>query len=373
MAIEDLIEEVDEQTYLTRLLERLEAGVDRSEGGFPWDVLSPTAIEFVLANERARLLLAWGFAQTTHGELLDLRAEEHGVIRRPAVPARGVLRFTGLEGTVIPLASAVSTESSEGVLPQVFATEIEAIIPVEGFIDVAVIADEPGAAGNVAANEVHIPAAPVPGLTSVTNPDPMTDGADQESDEVLLARYLQRVRNPGSSGNVADYTNWALEVPGVGAVAVVALEDGPGTVTVAIADLDKLPASPTKVEEVQDFIAPGGLATGTGKAPIGAAVTVEAAGSVDIDVEATLVVAPGFDIPSVEAAAQASVDSYLKSLAFTDDNDVRHAKVVTSIIDTPGVTDATDVGIRTGADPFADTNIPIGAKDLAVLGVVTWA
>lgn len=372
MPIEDLIAEVDEQTYLTRLLASLPADVDRSEGGFPFDVLSPASIEFVLANERARLLLAWGFAQTTYGDLLDLRVEEHGVIRRPATSAKGTLRFTGLEGTVIPLATPVSTESSEGVLPQVFVTEAGAIIPAAGFIDVAAIADTPGTAGNAAANEVFIPSAPIPGLTSVTNPAAMADGADEESDEVLLDRYLQRVRNPGSSGNAADYTNWALEVPGVGAVAVVALEDGPGTVTVAIADLNKLPASPAKVTEVQAYIAPGGLATGTGKAPIGAAVTVEAAGSVVVDVQATLVVTPGFDVPSVQAAAVASITSYLKSLAFAANNDVRHAKIVTSIIDTPGVVDATNVGIRTGVNPFASNNIVIGAKDVATLGVVTW-
>lgn len=372
MPIPVYLEEQTEEEILERLLTTYPDRYDKSEGGWPWDNFSSLSIELVLANERARLLAALGFAQSTFGEFLDLRAEEHGVIRRPPVAAKGTLHFTGVAGTAIPQGTQVSTESGEGVDPLVFATDVGTVIAGGGTVDVEATALEPGAASNVGVDTVTFPAAAIGGVAAVTNPDPMAGGADEEDDPTFLARYLKRVRDPGSSGNIADYENWALEVPNVGAVAVVPLEDGPGTVTVAIADLDKQPAPAPTVAAVQDYIAPGGLATGTGKAPVGAAVTVEAATAVQIDVRAELVVSPGFVEADVQAAAEESIDTYIKSIAFAPDNDVRHAKVVTALIDTPGVVDALNVEIRAAANPFGAANIAIGPKEVAVLDQVTW-
>ncbi len=67
--------------------------------------------------------------------------------------------------------------------------------------------------------------------------------------------------------------------------------------------------------------------TGTGKAPIGARVTLEAATSVPINVSAALTIAPGYNADSVRAAVAANLRAYLQSLALQADKDVRYVRV----------------------------------------------
>lgn len=366
----DYLEEQEDATILARMKGRVDADYDTTEGSFVHDMLAPAALELAIADDRLRLLFDWGFAQTTFGEFLDRRAEERGLIRRPAVTATGEVQFTGDPGIVIVQGTEVTTPSIEEVPIQRYTTDVEVVIPAGGVVVVAITAVEGGAGGNVAPGAISLLAEPTDGIDGVTNLTATTGGLDTETDEALLARYLERVRNPGSSGNVADYVNWALEVPGVGDVAVVPLEDGPGTVTVAIVDADKQPPDPQLVTDVQEYIAPDGP-NGGGKAPIGANVTVEGATAVVIDVNADLTIDPGFVEADVQAAAIVKIEEYLNDIAFEDDNDVRHARIVTALLDTPGVTDAQAVEIRTGANPFGVANIVIGVKEVATRGVVT--
>jgi uncharacterized phage protein gp47/JayE len=367
MPLPDYLEPQEETAVLDRMRARISADIDTSEGSFLWDALMPAALELALADDRLRTVFELGFVQTTFGEFLDQRAEEHGVARRQAVAATGQVTFTGTDGTLILAGTTVVSPGSDAVMPQEVATDADATI-AGGTATVAATATTAGAAGNLAVGAIQIVDPPVAGVDSVTNAVAFTGGLEEEDDDSLRTRLLTFVRNPGTSGNQADYTNWALEVPGVGGVSVVPLEDGPGTVTVAIIGTDYLPASAGVVAEVQEYIAPGGSNAGTGKAPIGAAVTVEAASAVTINVAADLTIESGYDTGDVETAARASIQSYIDSIAFATDNDVRHARVVTAILDTPGIVDATSVTLNGGS-----ANIPLGAKDVATLGTTTWS
>jgi uncharacterized phage protein gp47/JayE len=120
------------------------------------------------------------------------------------------------------------------------------------------------------------------------------------------------------------------------------------------------------VTEVQDYIAPDGP-NGGGKAPIGADVTVEGATAVDVDVEADLTIDGAYVEADVQTAIEEAIAAYFQSLTFADDNDVRHARVVTAILDVPGVIDATGVTIN-----GAGANIVIAQKEIATLGATTW-
>lgn len=341
---------------------------DKSEGSYTHDPLAAAAVELAMADDRLRLIMDWVYVGTTFGEFLDRKADEKGLVRRVAVAASGELEVTGDVGYVIPAGREFSTAGSEQVPSEIFAADADTEIPPGGVAVVPVTAVEAGAAGNVAADQVIVQVVPVPEITAVTNPDPMADGLDEETDEALLERYYQRVRNPSSGGNIADYERWALEVAGVGGVAVVPLEDGPGTVTVAIVDLDLLPADAGKVAEVQEYIDPAAAGLGEGKAPIGAAVTVEAATAVPIAIDADLTVLPGYVEADVRLDAEASIEAYLASLTFTDDNDVRIARVITAILDTAGVQDVANVELN-----GAGANIAIGVKEVATRGATVWS
>ena len=245
-----------EEAIRNRMLEAIPDDIDKSEGGFIWDALAPAAIELALAAIWAQEVLRRGFAMTTFGPYLDLRAEEHGLTRRPAIKATGIVKFSGSPGTVIPKHTRVSTSSTESSPSVEFQTDQEAEIPPSGNVSVPVTAVEAGSAGNVSAGAIRFLAEPINGITGVTNESGTSGGLDEEDDASLLARYLQRVRSPSSSGNIADYIRWASDVPGVGGVSVVPVKYGPGTVSVAIIGLDKLPASAELVTAVQDYIAP---------------------------------------------------------------------------------------------------------------------
>lgn len=106
--------------------------------------------------------------------------------------------------------------------------------------------------------------------------------------------------------------------------------------------------------------------TGDGKAPVGARVTVEAATAVLINVSATLTIAAGYNADSVKATVTQAITDYIKSLAFTDDNDVRYVRIGNAILDTLGVQDYSDLTVNGGT-----VNITIGTQEVAVVGTVT--
>ncbi|GAA3410347.1 baseplate J/gp47 family protein [Paenibacillus hodogayensis] len=502
-----------EETIRQRMLDSLPSDLDKSEGSFLWDALAPASIELAQAAIWAQEVLRRGFASTTFGSYLDLRCEEHGLTRRPAVKARGQVKFTGTAGASVPAGTRVATPADRvtGASSVEFLTKASAVLDGAGTATVYIEAVEAGASGNVSSRAISLLMTPVSGVTTVTNLTVTEGGADTESDESLRSRYLQKVRSPSAGGNKADYINWALEVAGVGGVSVVPVRDGPGTVSVSIINTDGELASQSLVDQVQNYIAPplkitaeaeeqslGGQGasidgdsvkmvydasesgviyqtltnvlpkpglwtvrvrlkadntqqtsnvlqvsvynattsewaktsqngsqnalyvfganqlseiytevvlpfywngsdniqlrvlrllddtsttlwidrfeyrsafskdTGEGKAPIGAKVQVESAAPVWIHVTAGLVVAEGYDAASVKTEVRQNIAHYIRSLAFTEDNDVRNVRIGQAILDTTGVQDYTGLLVNGGTG-----NVVVGLQEVAVLGTVT--
>src|SRR5262249_2386251 len=83
-------------------------------------------------------------------------------------------------------------------------------------------------------------------------------GTDDETDDELRARILERIRNPPMGGDLEDYVNWTLRLPGV-TRAWAAQEMGIGTVTVRFmmddlrADNDGFP-TPDDVDTVAAYL-----------------------------------------------------------------------------------------------------------------------
>lgn len=535
----DLPEYLTEQTedaIRQRMLDALPDDLNKTEGDYIWDSIDPVAIELAQAAIWAQEVLRRGFASTTFGNYLDLRCEEHGITRKAAVKATGTaakgnpLTIYGTNGTVVakgfkaatPADAITNTPSVE------FVTTADCTIGPGGSVTVDIEASEAGARGNVPAGAINVVVTPVAGVTGVTNAAAITGGADTEDDASLLGRYLAKVRNPSAGGNKADYINWAEEVAGVGGVSVVPVKYGNGTVSIAIIDTNKQPASQALIDQVQNYIAPpwehdveaetmtiGGSGTsidntqaddsgdsvkmeynaagagtithsnihtllnkpgiwqvrskvkasditgandllqvgiwntttaawakvssasgaadavtvyqandlttaldflaqpfywngidtlelrinrlladtttvvwvdlvkyratfskdtGDGKAPIGAAVYVEAATAININVSATLTIKTGYDAATVKAAAEKAIEDYLKSIAFAGvndplkgtENDVKYARIASAILDTKGVEDYTNLLVNSGT-----ANITIGAQEVAIKGTVT--
>ncbi|MBW5447440.1 Baseplate J family protein [Cohnella sp. CFH 77786] len=366
MSLPDYLNGLTEDIIRLRMLERVPSDVDKAEGSFIWDSLSPVAFELYGASLWAQEVLRRGFASTTFGEYLDLRCEERGVARRPAVKATGQARVTGAAGTVVPAGTRLATPADAVTAsPSIeFETMENGMVGELGSVIVPITAVDAGSSGNVPAGSINVLVDAVAGVTGVTNSSDTVGGAEAESDESLLARYLVKVRQPGTSGNKADYLQWALEVPGVGGALVQPLWNGPGTVKVYVVDTEKRAPGAAVVDAVQAYISPSpGL--GEGKAPIGATVTVAAAVEVPINISVKLTLASGANLSDVRGAIESGVRAYLKQLAFAEPV-VRYSRIAAILLDLPSIVDYSNLTVNGG-----ENNVEMQVGQVAVLGTVS--
>ncbi|MBN2981965.1 baseplate J/gp47 family protein [Cohnella algarum] len=365
----DFLQGETEEAIRGRMLGRISPEIDKSEGSFIWDALAPAAYEMYRSAGWAQEVLRRGFASTTFGGYLDLRCEEHGISRLGAVKASGEVAFVGEPGTNVPSGQVLATAADPvtGTPSIEYATVAPVMLDANGTATVAIEAVEAGTEGNVSAGKIALMVTPVPGIASVANPEPIGGGLDAEDDAALLARFFARVRSPSVGGNKADYINWALEVPGVGAAIALPLWNGPTTVKVVILGEDKSPASASLVAEVQRHICPvPGL--GEGKAPVGAFVTVASAEPVAIDVSATVVPAAGASLVEVRNVFEARLTEYLRNIAFSSDPSVKYVRIGAMLLDVPGVSDFSGLLLNGAAD-----NVAVASDRVAVKGAVTFA
>lgn len=339
-------------TIMQRLLAAVPDDLDKREGSFVWDALAPAAIELAQAYIELDRVIKLGFAQTTYGQYLDYRAGEHGLTRKAATRATGQVTITGTQGAVVPAGSLFATGS--GIQ---FATVAEVTIGAGGTVTANIEAVVAGAKGNVPAAAITAIPVAIPGVTAVTNANPTTGGTDAETDAALLARLLEKVRLPATSGNVAHYLQWAKEVNGVGDAKVIPTWNGPGTVKVIVIDSNKQPASNDIVTAVANYIEE--------VRPIGVTVTVVSADSLEINVSAVLILDQAYPLVQVQPVIEAAIVEYLKEIAFKQ-NYVSYAKIGSLILDTPGVLDYTNLTVNNGI-----ANVAIGAEQVAIKGMVT--
>lgn len=365
MALPEYLTEQTEEAIRDRMLARVPTDVDKSEGSYIWDALAPAAYELFGSSLWAQEVLRRTFVSTTFGEYLDLRCEEHGLSRRPAVQATGEVKFTGLAGTLVPAGTRVATaaDAVTNTKSEEFETVANATLNGAGETVAAVRAVEAGAGGNVATGTISLMVEPIAGVTGLTNLAGMTGGADVESDESLLDRFYVKVRSPGTSGNKSDYVQWALAVPGIGGAQVQPLWNGPGTVKVYVLNSDKRAPSAGKVTEVQNYIAPA-AGLGEGRAPIGAVVTVTAAAEVAINVSVQLNLTAGATLSQVQQLISNGLRDYLKQIAFVDPV-VRYTRIAAVLLDIPLIVDFSNLLIN-----GSNGNVSLGLGQVAVLGTV---
>lgn len=279
-----------------------------------------------------------------------------GLERRQATFATGVLTVTGT-GTV---QQGALFESGGGIQ---FAASETVQITGEGQVPVTCRVD--GAAGNLPAHSITQMPVTLQGISACDNPEPTTGGYDEEDDAAYYARYLLKIRTPATSGNVYHYQSWALEVSGVGAVQVFPLARGPGTVDIVLIDSTGQPAPPDLVQQVQDYIDPGGTGEGYGQAPIGAQCLVEAATGTEIALSATVFKLDTMAEEAVTAGIKAAVGAYLAEIAFQQDY-VSLARITERILAVEGVRDLENLTLNGGTD-----NVHLDERACAVLGEVT--
>jgi uncharacterized phage protein gp47/JayE len=165
---------------------------------------------------------------TAETAYLARHAALHGIYRKAAVSATGLAVFTGVTGSALPAGTLVI--SAKG---QEYSTAALAALE-GGTATVAISAVLAGDAGDLDAGSALALVSAVPGVDSSATvaAGGLSGGEEEESDNALRDRLLAKLRNPPQGGSLADYQAWALSIPGITRVWVVANGLGLGTVLV---------------------------------------------------------------------------------------------------------------------------------------------
>lgn len=341
-----------EQTFeaiLERMLNNLPNTIDKREGSVAYDMLAPKAIELAMAYLELSNVIDIGFAATTYGEFLDLKASEAGLTRIPSAKATGLVVFSSLvDGLEIPTGTVVYTDS--GIR---FLTDNDTAI-FNGTASSSVTAEVAGLSGNVPVNSIiNVEIAEV----TCNNSSITINGKDTQSDEDLLNAYNAKLRAPVASGNIHHYRQWASEVLGIGDARVIPLWNGNGTVKILLVGTDKKPVIASKVTEVTDYI--------NSVRPIGSTITVESAIAKTITVSADITLAINYTLANVKIEIEREITEYFASASFVD-IDIKFSKIGNIILGIPGVLDYSTLTINNQS-----SNILLAENETPVLGVVT--
>lgn len=355
----------DAETIHKRMMGRLPPDIDDTEGGFPWDFTKPVALEkaemleFHLVETLKIMFPMWA-----NGKWLDYHAKGRGMERKPANQASGGLMVTGITGTTIPAGFKFATPSIDDKPSIEYEAKEKYTIGEDGTIEIQVMASEAGTKGNVPAGTITLMMTPMEGITSITNQNPITGGAEEESDDALRGRIDEADAASEASfvGSDSDYKGWSEEVPGVGTALIVPEWAGPGTVKVVVIDANGQPANQTIIDDVYNHIMRPDDRLQR-KAPIGATVTVVAPMAKDIDYTFALEMRPGETEEVVMNRFKERLQGYYVEAKL--EGVVRYSRIGALLSSTSGVKDYTDLTMNGDTE-----NIIIDEDEYPVTGLV---
>ena len=334
-----------------RILDNMKIDIDKREGSFLNNMVSPISQELAKAYIEQEDLVNMAFVRNGFFNYLDLKCEEYGIYRKEGTKAVGEVIFTGENGTSISNGTILSSNGLYFVvLNDSDITKNQAELVVEAL--------EVGKQYNLLANTKLSLTEPIHGITDIYVKTDIANGADVETDEELRDRYFDTIKKSYTSGNVAHYEAWTTEVNGVGLCKVFPLKNGNGTVEIVITDSNMLSASSELIESVKANIEE--------KRPIGASVSVVSATEKVINITANITLASGHSVEEVKSEFTNKVIEYLKDISFKSSY-VSNARLGNLLLDTNGVFDYTEFKINN-----LTTNIALSDIEVPKLGTVSF-
>lgn len=346
-----------EQTYediKQRMLDNINSDIDKREGSFTQNMISPISEELAKIYLEQRDLVNMAFVRNGFFNYLDDKCWEYGVERKIGTSAVGEVTFEGEDGTIISNGTAIYNNDLYYVVLN------DADIS-NGKADLVVEAYEMGKKYNVLKNTEFVLKENIQGVTKVYAKEDFKGGTDTETDEELRDRYFNTIKKSYTSGNVAHYEAWATEVNGVGSCKVYPLKNGNGTVEIVITNSDMLGASSELIESVKANIEE--------KRPIGANVSVVSATEKAINITANITLSVGYELMEVKQLFKEKLKEYLKEISFKSSY-VSTAKLGNLLLDIDGVYDYTDFKVNNAINnvPLEDTEVPkVGTISLEVV------
>ena len=290
------------QVIRQRMLDNMSNDIDKREGSFVSNMVSPVGTEFAKYYMELDNILAIMFLEDATNEFLDKKVGDFGIYRKLGQSATGFIKVTGTNGTHIPKGTVVL---SQGELE--FYTIEDAWIN-EGMATIEVEASDVGEQYNIIPNSIESFGVKIAGVETVTNEETFEGGINIETDEELRERFFEIIRRPATSGNIYHYEQWAKEIDGINQVRVKPLWNGPGTVKVIVSNDNNI-VDAEIVQKCQEHI--------NNIRPIGADITVVTPSSLDISITGNIYIEKGYSFSSCVVEFENNLREYLNTCADT--------------------------------------------------------
>lgn len=349
-----MFENITVEMIRNRMLESMPEGTDKSEGSVNWNAVSAGAIEIKNILIDIDGIYQEGFIDTASRPFLIRHGEERKVSPYPATYAIGRAVFN----MEIPIGSRFSVDMVNFV-----------VIERMSQYTYKVQCETAGTEGNRHLGDM-IPIEYIQGLTKAVLEEIIVPGEDAEDTESYRERVLDSFNYQSYAGNIAYYKEKVKAIPGVGAVKVYPIWNGPGTVKLELLDGEYDIPSEEMIEEIQEAVDPPSFhGWGMKIAPIGHYATVAGAKKLEIDVIFDLTYQDGYNWEKVKPDAEKSVKAYLLELTKEwEDTDmivVRISQIERRILDLEGVLDIANTRINS-----QDANLQLESSQIPQLGVI---
>lgn len=372
--IASYLEKYDFEYFLNSAIERVPENIDIREGSIIYDAIAPVCYEMAMLVHELRQVRLDSFSQTAVGNSLDLKAQEHGVIRLPATNAYVKALLETEEGT--PFLSAVEGNrfSSTG---DAFIYYTVVTNDGDGFYTLK--AETVGVFGNTYIGDI-LPVDNFNGLGSAKIAEIIIPARSEESDDSLRERMLKNIQILDFGGNIEDYIQFTSKLEGVGAVQVYPIWDGGGTVKVVVLDSQFDIPNGTLLESIQLAISPGKSEKGYGIAPIGHQTTIAAPEKRIVNVSLHVDTIVGKTEEDVKPAINEKINEFFLSLRKTwQDHDdayrykqvIYQSQLIASLLFIDGVANISNVTLNGLKEDLALVNND-DLQECPFLGEVTY-
>ena len=381
-----LSEYLQKYTYdyiLTEALSKVPDNVDKREGSIIRDALSPCCYEAAKHILYLADIIEQTYIETANGLWLDGRVIEGGITRDPATYAKklGVFKTQLDEPCQISIGQSFSTVGDtilNYTAVQVYTNEDGDVVPGSYIMQCNTV----GSVGNSYIGRI-VPNDYIEKLASAEITTLLYPGEEEESDDSLRERFLANLMKTAFGGNIAQYRQWAKEIPGIGGVQVYPVWAGGGTVKLSIIDTDYNSCSSEFCQTILEKFDPensgGETGLGLGIAPIGHKVTVSTPLPRTINVSGKITLLPGYKLETLMPDIKATLENYLLSLREAwenSDNENNYSVTVYlgrinfAILNVKGVSSAYELKLNE-----TDTDIKLtetsSLQEIPVLGTVS--
>lgn len=381
-----LSEYLQKYTYeyiLTEALSKVPDNVDKREGSIIRDALSPCCYEAAKHILYLADIIEQTYIETANGLWLDGRVIEGGITRDPATYAKklGVFKTQLDEPCQISIGQSFSTVGDtilNYTAVQVYTNEDGDVVPGSYIMQCNTV----GSVGNSYIGRI-VPNDYIEKLASAEITTLLYPGEEEESDDSLRERFLANLMKTAFGGNIAQYRQWAKEIPGIGGVQVYPVWAGGGTVKLSIIDTDYNSCSSEFCQTILEKFDPensgGETGLGLGIAPIGHKVTVSTPLPRTINVSGKITLLPGYKLETLMPDIKATLENYLLSLreAWENSDDENNYSVIVylgrinfAILNVKGVSSAYELQLN-GTDTDIRLTETSSLQEIPVLGTVS--